>query len=151
MTTTVRMKSWDSAEFLTTEGARQAYMAEALESGDQRQITEAAQTILRAKNMHERGGRASSPVRIATMSIGRVISELKTAGVSFHIPMKSHLKTTKAEKSVAAAALTQKGSKETTSAKVATSASKILRSKTASKAAKSAAASALTQKVKKKK
>jgi hypothetical protein len=58
---------------------------------------------------------------------------------------------TKAEKSVAASALTQKGSTETTSAKVAASAAKILRSKTASKAAKSAAASALTQKVKAKK
>jgi hypothetical protein len=150
MTTTVRMKYWDSAEFLTTEGARQAFMAEALESGDQRQITEAAQTILRAKKMHERGGRASSPVRIATMSIGRVISELKTAGVSFHIPMAAQSKARKAEKSVAASALTQKGSKETTSAKVAKSASQIMRDPKASKAAKSAAASALTQKVKKK-
>ena len=56
----------------------------------------------------------------------------------------------KAEKSVAASALTQKGSKETTSARVAKAASKVLSSKTASKAAKSAAASALTQKVKKK-
>ena len=60
-----------------------------------------------------------------------------------------HSKTaTKAEKSVAASALTQKGSKEQTSAKVASSASKLLNSKTASKAAKSAAASALAQKVK---
>ncbi len=57
---------------------------------------------------------------------------------------------TKAEKSVAASALTQKGSKEQTSAKVASSASKVLKSKTASKAAKSAAASALSQKTKKK-
>lgn len=57
---------------------------------------------------------------------------------------------TKAQKSVAASALTQKGSTEKTSAKVASAASKILRSKSASKAAKSAAASALTQKVKKK-
>lgn len=56
----------------------------------------------------------------------------------------------KAEKSVAASALTQKGSNEKTSAKVASTASKVLRSKTASKAAKSAAASALTQKTKKK-
>ncbi|CCB63284.1 hypothetical protein RLW55_03510 [Hyphomicrobium sp. B1] len=55
---------------------------------------------------------------------------------------------TKAEKAVAASALTQKGSTETTSAKVASSAAKILKSKTASKEAKSAAASALTQKVK---
>ncbi|MBS0249765.1 MAG: hypothetical protein JSR78_01735 [Proteobacteria bacterium] len=54
---------------------------------------------------------------------------------------------TKAEKAVAASALTQKGSTETTSAKVASSAAKILKSKTASKEAKSAAASALTQKV----
>lgn len=58
---------------------------------------------------------------------------------------------TKAEKAVAASALTQKGSTETTSAKVASSAAKILKSKTASKEAKSAAASALTQKVKAKK
>ena len=53
---------------------------------------------------------------------------------------------TKAQKSVAASALTQKGSTEKTSAKVASAASKILQSKSASKAAKSAAASALTQK-----
>ena len=58
---------------------------------------------------------------------------------------------TKAEKSVAASALTQKGSKETTSAKGAKSASQILRDPKASKAAKSAAASALTQKMGKKK
>ena len=55
---------------------------------------------------------------------------------------------TKAEKAVAASALTQKGSNERTSAKVASSAAKILKSKTASKEAKSAAASALTQKKK---
>lgn len=58
---------------------------------------------------------------------------------------------TKAEKSVAASALTQKGSTEQTSKKVASAAAKILKSKTASKEAKSAAASALTQKVKAKK
>ncbi len=57
----------------------------------------------------------------------------------------------KAEKSVAASALTQKGSTEKTSAKVAKTASKVLRDPKASKAAKSAAASALTQKVGKKK
>jgi hypothetical protein len=55
---------------------------------------------------------------------------------------------TKAEKAVAASALTQKGSTERTSAKVASSAAKVLKSKTASKEAKSAAASALTQKKK---
>jgi predicted RNase H-like HicB family nuclease len=55
---------------------------------------------------------------------------------------------TKAERTVAASALTQRGSTERTSSKVASSASKILTSKTASKAAKSAAASALTQKKK---
>ena len=55
----------------------------------------------------------------------------------------------KAEKSVAASALTQKGSTEKTSARVASSAGKILTSKTASKGAKSAAASALSQKTKK--
>ena len=54
----------------------------------------------------------------------------------------------KAEKSVAASALTQKGSTEQTGARVASSASKILKSKTASKAAKSAAASVLSQKTK---
>lgn len=53
---------------------------------------------------------------------------------------------TKAEKAVAASALTQKGSNEKTSAKVASSAGKVLASKTASKEAKAAAASALTQK-----
>lgn len=53
---------------------------------------------------------------------------------------------TKAEKSVAASALAQKGSDEQTSAKIAKAAAKILKSKTASKEAKSAAASALTQK-----
>jgi hypothetical protein len=52
----------------------------------------------------------------------------------------------KAEKQVAASALTQKGSNEKTSAKVASSAGSVLRSKTASKEAKAAAASALTQK-----
>jgi hypothetical protein len=52
----------------------------------------------------------------------------------------------KAEKAVAASALTQKGSNEKTSARVASSAGSVLRSKTASKDAKSAAASALTQK-----
>lgn len=58
----------------------------------------------------------------------------------------------KAEKAVAASALTQSRSpKETTGKKVASAASKILRSKTASKEAKSVAASALTQKVKAKK
>jgi hypothetical protein len=57
----------------------------------------------------------------------------------------------KAEKSVAASALTQtKSVTETTSKKVSAAASKILRSKSASKEAKSVAASALTQKVKKK-
>ncbi len=59
-------------------------------------------------------------------------------------------KASKAEKSVAASALTQKGSTEKTSAKVASSASKVLNDPKASKAAKSAAASALTQKTKKK-
>ena len=59
-------------------------------------------------------------------------------------------KASKAEKSVAASALTQKGSTEKTSAKVASTASKVLNDPKASKAAKSAAASALTQKVKKK-
>ena len=58
----------------------------------------------------------------------------------------------KAEKSVAASALTQsRNPKETSGKKVASAASKILRSKTASKQAKSVAASALTQKVKAKK
>lgn len=57
----------------------------------------------------------------------------------------------KAEKAVAASALTQTRSpKETTGKNVAAAASQILRSKTASKEAKSVAASALTQKVKKK-
>ncbi|MBS0234935.1 MAG: hypothetical protein JSR99_15790 [Proteobacteria bacterium] len=59
---------------------------------------------------------------------------------------------TKAEKAVAASALTQtKNPKETTGTKVASAASKILHDPKASKEAKSVAASALTQKVKKKK
>jgi len=45
---------------------------------------------------------------------------------------------------------TKKSGGETTSKRVASTASKLLRSKTASKAVKSVAASALTQKVKKK-
>ena len=62
-----------------------------------------------------------------------------------------HSKTaTKAEKSVAASALTQTKSKEVTSAAVASKAAKIMDDPKASKAAKSAAASALTQKVGKK-
>lgn len=52
---------------------------------------------------------------------------------------------TKAEKSAAASALTQVGSKEVTGKKAATAASKVLANPKASKAAKSAAASALTQ------
>jgi hypothetical protein len=57
----------------------------------------------------------------------------------------------KAEKAVAASALTQtKSAKETTSKKVASQAAKVLHDPKASKAAKSAAASALTQKVRKK-
>ena len=58
---------------------------------------------------------------------------------------------TKAEKSVAASALTQtKAPNETTSKKVASEASKILHNPKASKEAKSVAASTLTQKAKKK-
>lgn len=57
----------------------------------------------------------------------------------------------KAEKAVAASALTQsRNARETTSKKVASAASKLLQDPKASKQAKSAAASALTQKVKKK-
>ena len=52
----------------------------------------------------------------------------------------------KAEKSVAASALTQRGATEKTSAKVASTAAKVLKDPKASKEAKSAAASALTQK-----
>jgi hypothetical protein len=56
---------------------------------------------------------------------------------------------TKAEKSVAASALTQtKAPNETTGAKVASAAAKILHDPKASKEAKSVAASALTQKTK---
>ena len=54
----------------------------------------------------------------------------------------------KAEKSVAASALTQSKSTETTSKKVASTAAKIMRDAKASPAAKSVAASALTQKKK---
>ena len=50
----------------------------------------------------------------------------------------------------AASALTQSKSKETTSAKVASAAAKVMKDPKASKDAKSAAASALTQKTKKK-
>jgi len=58
-------------------------------------------------------------------------------------------KASKAEKKVAASALTQKGSDEVTSTKVASAAAKILKDPKASKSAKSAAASALTQRPKK--
>ena len=62
-----------------------------------------------------------------------------------------HSKTaTKAEKSVAASALTQSKSKEVTGKAVASKAAKIMNDPKASAAAKSVAASALTQKVKKK-
>lgn len=58
----------------------------------------------------------------------------------------------KAEKAVAASALTQtKSAKETTGKAVASAAAKILKDKNASKEAKSVAASALTQKTKAKK
>lgn len=60
-------------------------------------------------------------------------------------------KSSKAEKSVAASALVQKGTKDVTSPKVASEAGKILHDAKASKAAKSAAASALAQKPGKKK
>jgi hypothetical protein len=57
----------------------------------------------------------------------------------------------KAEKAVAASALTQtRSANETTSKRVASAASKILHDPKASKEAKSVAASTLTQKVKKK-
>lgn len=52
----------------------------------------------------------------------------------------------KAERSVAASALTQKSSGKATSKAVASAAAKILKDPNSSKAAKSAAASALTQK-----
>ena len=84
------------------------------------------------------------------MSIGRVISELKTAGVTFRVPMSTPLKARKAEKAVAASALTQTRSKEVTGKAAASSAAKILKDPKASAAAKSVAASALTQKTKKK-
>ena len=57
----------------------------------------------------------------------------------------------KAEKSVAGSALTQRRSKEVTGVRVAASAAKILKDPKASKVAKSVAASTLTQKVKAKK
>ena len=56
----------------------------------------------------------------------------------------------KAEKAVAASALTQTRSKEVTGKAAASSAAKILKDPKASAAAKSVAASALTQKTKKK-
>jgi hypothetical protein len=79
-------------------------------------------------------------------------SEVTSKKVSSAASMVLRSKTaTKAEKSVAASALTQTGSpKETTGKKVASAASKILHDPKASKEAKSVAASALTQKTKKK-
>ncbi len=79
----------------------------------------------------------SGAVLLRQTSSGSRVSAYKGAGA-------------KGKKSVAASALTQKGSSEKTSAKVASSASKVLNDPKASKAAKSAAASALTQKSKKK-
>lgn len=68
----------------------------------------------------------------------------KAAATSAAKVMKSKTATA-AEKSVAASALSQKGSKGVTSAAVAEKATKVLKDPKASKAAKSAAASALTQ------
>ncbi len=67
-----------------------------------------------------------------------------------HLPLRCRKANppSKAQKAVAASVMTQRSSTGKTSSKVASSASKILTSKTASKAAKSAAASALTQKKK---
>jgi predicted RNase H-like HicB family nuclease len=92
----------------------------------------------------------SSEVHAVFASKSRTIRKASTAafaGSSAAKVLKSK-SATKAQKSVAASALTQRGSTERTSSKVASSASRILTSKTASKAAKSAAASALTQKKK---
>ena len=84
---------------------------------------------------------------------GRIISESTSKKVSSAAAKVMKSKTaSKAEKSVAASALTQtKSAKETTGKAVATSASKILKDPKASKQAKSVAASALTQKTKAKK
>jgi predicted RNase H-like HicB family nuclease len=92
----------------------------------------------------------SSEVHAVFASKSRKIRKASTAAfvgstVAKGVKSKS---SSKAERAVAASALTQRGSTERTSSKVASSASKILSSKTASKAAKSAAASALTQKKK---
>ncbi len=71
----------------------------------------------------------------------------KTAASAAARVMKSKT-ASKAEKSVAASALTQKGSTEKTGKTVASAAAKVLKDPKASKDAKSAAASALTQKKK---
>ena len=92
----------------------------------------------------------SSEVHAVFASKSRKIRKASTAAFSGSSAAKvlNSKSSTKAERTVAASALTQRGSTERTSSKVASSASKILTSKTASKAAKSAAASALTQKKK---
>ncbi len=91
---------------------------------------------------------------VSAVFVGKTEARLARSGTTGEIAatpitkVLSSKSSSKAERAVAASALTQKGSTERTSAKVASSASKILTSKTASKAAKSAAASALTQKKK---
>jgi hypothetical protein len=82
------------------------------------------------------------------MAKSEVTSKKVSSAASMVLRSKS---ASKAEKSVAASALTQTRSpKETTGKAVASAASKILHDPKASKAAKSVAASALTQKTKKK-
>ncbi len=80
--------------------------------------------------------------------VGSRLGRAKTNSGSSAAKVLKSKTATKAEKSVAASALTQKGSTEATSKKVASSAAKILKDPKASKDAKSAAASALTQKKK---
>lgn len=97
------------------------------------------------------GGRALRGLPSGVMtSMAKSESTSKKVATSAAKVLKSKT-ASKAEKTVAASALTQtKSKKETTGKAVAASASKIMRDPKASKAAKSAAASALTQKTKKK-
>jgi predicted RNase H-like HicB family nuclease/metal-responsive CopG/Arc/MetJ family transcriptional regulator len=109
--------------------SRSEFVAQAVQS----QLGSEVRAVFAGKN-ERRLARSATTGESVAISVAAKVLKSKSA--------------TKAEKAVAASALTQKGSTEKTSAKVASSAAKILKSKSASKDAKSAAASALTQKKK---
>lgn len=109
---------------------RSEFIAEAVKDRLQKDLGAAIATRDRYKRAE--GGSAGHWASNTAASAAARVMKSKTAS--------------KAEKSVAASALTQKGSTETTGKKVASAAAKVLKDPKASKDAKSAAASALTQK-----